>query len=260
MSKGACIIASNSGKMDYIGLAEINASLIRKHLDLPVCLVTTDLDSHSGFDSVIRVQDRPANMRSLRINGDTYSYDWKNDYRISIYDITPYDRTLVLDADYLIMSDTLDAFVACDQEFMIVDTVYDISGNDSFRHDDYLPDLSMRQRWATVLIFERSSKTIFDAAAMVRENYAYYAAMFHLPNRPFRNDYAFTIACHLLNVPSMPYTMCQTPFEADVQADERGFKISYGSSVLRWNSDLHVLNKEIVMNPKTMEPLLYAGI
>lgn len=258
MSKGACIIASNSDKMDYIALAARSAKLIRKHLNLPVTLITTDLACHADFDTVIKVNSKPANMRSLKINNEPYSYDWKNNFRIDVIDISPYDRTVVLDADYLVMGDTLLPFIDCDQEFMIVDTVYDITGNDTFKHDNYLPDLSLRQRWATVMIFEKSAKAVFRAAAMVRDNYSYYAAMFHLPTSPFRNDYAFTIACHLLNVPHMPYVMCQTPFDADIEVDVNGFKITHKNKVLRWKHDLHVMNKSLVVDSSMLESLLHA--
>ena len=102
MSDGACIIASNSGDLDYVGLAAISARLIRKHLNIPVCLLTTDSDSHPDFDAVITIQDRPSSKRSM-LRGDSHiTYEWKNDNRIDAIDHSPWDRTLLIDADYIV--------------------------------------------------------------------------------------------------------------------------------------------------------------
>lgn len=258
MSEGACIIANNSGKMDYIGLASISARLIRKHLKIPVCLITSDLDEHEDFDQVIRTDSKPGSQRTITNGSDVISYEWKNDHRIDSFYLTPYDRTLLLDADYLVMSDALLPMLRCDQEFMIVDSVYDITGNDSFARYRYLPDGSLKQRWATVMAFDKSAKTVFEAADMVRKNYGYYAAMFHWNARQFRNDFVFTVAAHLLSVPDMPFEMNQLASNGVISTDARGLKFATPSSVIRWKADLHVIHKSIAMNPKILEPLLDA--
>ena len=255
MSKGACIIASNSGDLDYIGLAAINAKLIRKHLSIPVCLLTTDIDYHPDFDKVVVIDDRPSSKRSM-LKGNTHiTYEWKNDQRIEAIHYSPWDRTLLLDADYIVMSDLLQPLLACDQPFMIADRVYDVTGRNSFKHLKLLPDKSIKQRWATVMCFNKQAQPIFDATAMVRKDYSYYAAMFDWPNRPFRNDFAFTIAAHLLGVPQFPITMAQLPPDCEVEADAKGLKISYANNVMRWRGDLHVLNKSIALDPSKLGAL-----
>lgn len=252
------MIASNSSDMDYVGLAAINARLIRKHLGIPVCLITTDLTNHDDFDHVIKVDHRPGQTRKIRHDGEIISYEWKNDHRISAIDHTPYERTLLIDADYLVQTDALLPFISCDSDFMIVDEVRDLTAKNSFRNDAYLPDRTLKQRWATVMVFNKDYRAPFDIAAMVRDNYDYYAAMFNWSRRPFRNDFAFTVAAHLLSIPRMPFVMNQISFEAQVQADERGLKIMSYDQIFRWNHDVHVLNKEIAINPKMLEPLLDA--
>ena len=256
MSDGACIIASNSGDLDYVGLAAISARLIRKHLNIPVCLLTTDNDSHPDFDEVKKIGERASSKRSM-LRGDTHiTYEWKNDHRIDAIDHSPWDRTLLIDADYIVASDMLRPLLACDQPFMMIDRVYDVTGRDSFARMRRMPDATIDQRWATVMCFDRSAKAVFDAAAMVRRDYGYYAAMFGFSTKPFRNDYAFTIAAHLLGIPKLPFDMAQLPPDCAITADDRGLKITYANNVLRWRGDLHVLNKDIAIDPSILEPLI----
>lgn len=255
MREGACIIASNSGDLDYIGLAAISARLIRKHLGIPVCLLTPDRSEHAGFDEVIRIEPRASSKRSM-LRGSTHiTYEWKNDHRIEAFHHSPWSRTLLLDADYLVMSDMLAPLLCCDQPFMIIDDVYDVTGRNSFNHLRYLPNKSLRQRWATVMCFDDRAGPVFEAAAMVRANYGYYAAMFNWNNRPFRNDHAFTVAAHLLGIPKLSLTMPQLPPDVEITVDERGLRIIHGGNVLRWNSDLHVLDKSIALDPSILEGL-----
>jgi hypothetical protein len=256
MSEGACIIASNSSDLDYIGLAAINARLIRKHLGLPVCLLTPDRDSHPDFDKVIAIDARPSSKRSMLKGNDHITYEWKNDHRIDAIDHSPWSRTLLLDADYIVMSDLLRPLLDCNESFMMVDSVYDITGRNSFSAMRRLPDGSVDQRWATVMCFDKSAKHVFDAAAMVRQDYGYYAAMFGFSSRPFRNDFAFSIAAHLLGVPKLPFSMAQLPPDCDVVCDRKGMKISHALNLLRWQGDLHVLNKDIAIDPSILEPLI----
>ena len=256
MPEGACIIASNSGDLDYIGLAAINARLIRQHLDIPVCLLTTDISSHPDFDEIICLEPRTYSKRSM-LKGDSHiTYEWKNDHRIDAFHHSPWDRTLLLDADYIVQSDLLASTLRCDSPFMIIDGVYDVTGRRSFGSMERVPDGSLKQRWATVMCFDRSAGHFFDAAAMVRSDYGYYAAMFGWPNRPFRNDFAFTVAAHLLGADAMPYHMPQLPPDALVSVDAKGLRIECAGQVLRWKGDIHILNKDIALDPSMLEALL----
>ena len=256
MSEGACIIASKTGDLDYIGLAAINARLIRKHLGIPVCLLTTDIDVHPDFDEVVIIEERPHSKRSM-LKGNTHiTYEWKNDHRIGAIKHSPWSRTLLLDADYIVSSDLLGPLLACDISFAMIDKVYDITGRNTFVNMRRVPDASIDQRWATVMCFDRTAKPVFDAAAMVRENYGYYAAMFGWPNKPFRNDFAFSVAAHLLAVPKLPFAMPQLPADCMISCDVKGMRINYANNVLRWQGDLHVLNKDIALDPNILEPLI----
>jgi hypothetical protein len=54
--------------------------------------------------------------------------------------------------------------------------------------------------WATILYFTKSemAKTIFDLTSHIKENYEYYRNVYDITESKFRNDYAFSIAVHML--------------------------------------------------------------
>ena len=71
MSKGVLIVALNSttdqkNELDYIRLAQINARLIRKHLRLPVGIIT-DVGA-DGFDEFVFMSKAPATDRHITLN------------------------------------------------------------------------------------------------------------------------------------------------------------------------------------------------
>lgn len=261
MSKGILIFATNStttdGRiLDYVGLASHAARLANKHLDLPVALITADEIESDQFDKIIRTARRDGSKRTTIAGNAAMTYEWHNADRLDALELTPWDRTLVIDADYLVMCDQLRCIVDCDAPFMIAQDVADVTGSDDFKRVKFLPDRTLHQRWATVICFDRSQAAAFQAARMVRENYEYYATMFGWSKQPYRNDYAFTVAAHLLGLPSMPFPMFQLPAFAEIEsADERGLRITHNGKVMRWNHDLHILNKSIALDHSVLENL-----
>ena len=55
--------------------------------------------------------------------------------------------------------------------------------------------------WATAILFKKTqkSKMLFDLVGRIQRNYVYYSKLYHMRERNFRNDYAFTIANNILN-------------------------------------------------------------
>ena len=261
MHKGACIIASNStasdgSVFDYIGLAQRSASLIRKHLKIPVAILTTSLNGIEGFDHVVRLPESKSSNRIINHNNSIITFPWDNDHRIDILDFSPFDRTLLLDADYLVLSDQLLPVLECDLPFMITDDVIDITGRNSFNNMKLMPDKTFMQRWATVMTFDNRARVVFDAARMVRKNYAYYATMFNFSSSLFRNDFVFSIATHLVGIGRFPSKLFQLPINASVEScNGNGLRIKYDNYIMRWNHDVHVLNKDIVINPEILDGL-----
>ena len=94
MSKGILIYAY-SGVNDYIRLAEVSAKLVNKHLNLPVSIVTDESISNNVFDKIIYREK------------DSNNNQWHNKNRYSAYELSPYEQTLLIDADYFVFSNHL---------------------------------------------------------------------------------------------------------------------------------------------------------
>jgi hypothetical protein len=205
-SKGILIYAHNNELIDYIKLATVSSQLATQHLKLPVSLVTDTpslnntsvLDIKDHFEQIILV-DLPSNANKRIVNNTVCSF--LNSNRSSAWDLTPYDQTLLIDADYFIFTDKLNQYWNIDQSFLIS------SGVDYFVEeylgtgDRYIDETSIPMRWATTLMFTKNqeSKLLFDLVSFIKENQQYYSNLYGFDTRMFRNDIAFSIACHTLN-------------------------------------------------------------
>ena len=107
MTTGALIFAFNNEQTDYVALAGWNARNIRRHLNIPVAIVTvcTDPVRLRDFDRVIESRAESGGTRWFEDYQGTVT--WYNAGRTEAFDLSPWDQTLVLDADYVVASDHL---------------------------------------------------------------------------------------------------------------------------------------------------------
>lgn len=182
MSKGCLILADNTDEFDYVGLASLAKDRVEKFLNIP-CIVLSQ-------DTVTE------NTRTFP--GRSGKFTWNNLNRTKAYELSPYDRTLLIDADFFIASDTLTPHIDGDFDFAMVRDMYNPATGAEFKPT--LGNTKIRQLWATVMIFNKSdaAKSIFEMADHVLCHYPYYSRLYGFNSTPLRNDYAFTIACHIL--------------------------------------------------------------
>lgn len=250
MSKGILLVALNSttdqkNELDYVRLAQINANLIRKHLRLPVGIVTDRLCD--GFDELVLVSKAPTADRHVVLENKHESYPWHNDYRRMLFETSPWDQTLLLDADYLIQTDRFLECFEFDAPFQIVNNVYDPTGRNSFDKYKSLPNRTIPQKWATAMYWNRDAKQHFEYANMIAENYQYYARVFGFNPSQYRNDMVFSIVSHMLPSYDIPFKMWMSSGDCKLHSvDSRGIKIEYNNNVQRISNDLHMLSKDIM--------------
>ena len=239
MSKGCIILANDTDEFRYTKLAEIAAARVEQHLKIPVEIVS---------DEVVR-----ENHRTLRNINDKLV--WKNLNRTKIYDITPWDRTLVIDADYIINGNTLLSHLEADFDFAMVRDMYNPMTGDPFQPK--MGYSTIQQMWATVMIFNKSdiAAKIFAMADHVLDHYDYYAKVYCCPPRPLRNDYAFTIACHLVggygngDFALRGYRMANCDFSTEImELNDTDVLVSHAREegkrhIQRLKMDVHVQNK-----------------
>lgn len=192
-SKGVVVFAFNTQDVDYVKLADYTSQLTKHHLGLPITLITDHAAQPDfEYDSVIRVDSKSGNFRSE----GAVKKEWRNFDRYSAYDLSPYDTTILLDSDYLVLDDSLLKLLDQDYDYKLMfnshspnNKLYNLMGN-----------MGLPFVWATVVLFKKSNKSqlYFNFIKRIQENYAYYKTLFNC-NGSYRNDYAFAIANIIIN-------------------------------------------------------------
>lgn len=209
MSKGAFLIARNNGHIDYVKQAVFLAKRIKKYLDIPVSLATDSikyLESAFGvddFDKVIALDyTTEANMRYF-FDGtlSKTSASFKNSNRASVYKLSPYDETLLMDTDYIISNDLLKSVFSSASDFLIYKKSNDIAKVRNESEFDKISDTSVDFYWATIVFFRKTdiNKTFFDLVAHIEQEWNHYRRVYQITSNLFRNDFAFSIAIHIMN-------------------------------------------------------------
>lgn len=207
--------AHNNPEIDYFKIACANALMVKKNLQVPVALVTDEGTIGWGrkalgkdfvdrcFDEVILV-DRDYRFDNKRNFSDTSfttkTLQFYNCNHWEAYELSPFDETLFIDADYLIMSSALSNCWGSNHDVMIDHRIFG-PGNEDKPHSKYIDDLGIRLYWATVIYFRKSefAEFLFSLVREIQENYGYYRDLYNFSSGMFRNDNAFSIAIHTLN-------------------------------------------------------------
>ena len=256
MTVGALLFAFDS-EIKYTKLAVECAKRIKQYLDIPVTLVTNiKLDTDIFENQILVTKPDGKNKRYWTDTGEVTS--WYNFGRNSAIDLTPYDRTLLIDIDYIVNSDSLRSLLNCTQPFLCHQYVHnaDLSKCQIIT----LGSKNTQMWWATVVVFDKSvfSQDVFDCWKMVEQNYKHYANLFGFDYNNFRNDFALSIALLLANGNTIP-DQCDIPWplltaNADIpvtykdntwwieyKVHERGKLIPKKISLK--NQDIHVIGK-----------------
>lgn len=206
MTNGAVIFAQNNSAIDYVKLATFSAKQIQKHLNIPVTLITDNpntVTDHDIFDKIIIISDSNYSQLKKFHDGSINSkqLEWKNYSRSQVYELTPYDKTLVVDSDFIVNSSTLLAAFDIDSDFQIYKKSFDLAGWRNTSSFDRLNQYAIPFYWATAFVFEKNAVTeaFFNLISHIKENWAYYRLLYTIDSTAFRNDFAFSIAIHIMN-------------------------------------------------------------
>lgn len=268
MTTGAIIFAQNNGGIDYVKLADFAAKRVKAYLDIPVSIITDSpgwleesCPAHV-FDQVIIIPDESIYKKEFYDGSLTSKpYAWKNLARPKVYDLTPYDKTLVLDSDYILNSSILKIALERDVDFQIYKNSFDLSGWRDTAPFTRLNSYSIPFYWATVFVFEKSlvTEAFFDLVGYIKSNWVYFRMLYNIDSELFRNDFAFSIAIHIMNgktngefATNLPGTMTYS-LDRDVLIDITDTEMKFlvekkdhlGEYILAKTRgvDVHVMNK-----------------
>ena len=197
LTQGVVIFAFNNEATDYIAMAAWSAKNIRRHLNLPVAVVTDASEEAAKYTFEHIIVTAPDTGGSRHFADYSTTVTWHNAGRINAYELSPFDQTLVLDADYVVASDSLLDVLKIPQQFAAFQNSFDPS---SMTNLETVGEYKMPMWWATVMMFRRGniSQFIFDSMQMVRNNWQHYRDLYGIHQSNYRNDYALSIALGLV--------------------------------------------------------------
>lgn len=268
MTRGVMIYAFNNESIDYWAQAVWCADRVNRCLGLPVTIVTDEASQGSRIcdhDMVFAVPSS-GGMRVYDPERDQRADTWFNGNRFQSFDITPYEQTIVIDSDYVVASDQLNQLFDLPMSVTAIKDVYDITNRDSFRNYQLISNskVGLHHWWATVLFFrkDRVSEHFFTLMQMIRENYRHYSNLYRFRPRPFRNDFAVSVALSVISghVPdaatAIPWPMPNAGADVDItQKDQDLFELTYQcyktqqpKRSLVSGQDFHFMNKKSLQN------------
>jgi hypothetical protein len=209
MTTGAVIFAHNNPGVDYTKMANFAASRVKEFLDIPVTIITdnpqwllSEYPDHV-FDNVITLP--VTDPTTLKAFADGSLHDkklpWKNTTRNQVYNLTPYSKTLVIDSDYIINSSILKIALERDDLFQIYQNSFDLSGWRDTKCFQRINSYAIPFYWATAFVFQKDPvvESFFDLVSYIKANWLYFRTLYNIDVAMFRNDFAFSIAIHIMN-------------------------------------------------------------
>jgi len=218
-SRGFLMFAHNNDQVHYGAIALCNALMIKHNLEnSDVCLITDESTIREikircgeemfekAFDHVVidDSKNRKGNTQERRFNDTRHTnHDllWYNQSRVNAFNLSPFDETILIDCDYLVMNNMFDKVWGIADDYLINKHVVTLEHKSADAVDQRLCPTGIPMYWATCVYFKKTdaAKLLFDLVEHIRNNYEYYQFLYDFSGVVYRNDYAFSIAIHILN-------------------------------------------------------------
>lgn len=253
MNNGVLMFGHNSKDLDYVKISSFSAKLANDNLSVPVSLIT-DYDSLQSTDADLKVFDQVIIKEKPQVTNSRMIcekvIEFNNTNRSDAFNLTPYERTLLIDSDLLLYSNVLGNYWNYNSDFLICEGM-NIIGYDNNFLDSVISKESIPCSYATAIFFSKTknAKRIFELVEYIRENWKYFYDLYGMASTSFRNDFAFSIANHILNgfknpdnlLPKILITSAQTT--VDFLDTKRIILNNNGLKVELSDVDVHIWNK-----------------
>lgn len=222
MSRGILMFGINNETIDYLKLCFLNAKLIKKNMgDIPISVVTSEfsltwdwaVENREKIDQICDLiilegdggLSDSVQSTNKRIFRNTQYYS-KTDVFINLsrsdaYSLSPYDETLLIDCDYFVLSDSLNQCWDSVEDILIAKDAVHLNYQPLDSTEWRLSPYGIRMFWATVIYFKKTEKAkiLFDLVNHIKYNWKFYSLVYDFPGGLYRNDFAFSIAIHMLS-------------------------------------------------------------
>jgi hypothetical protein len=251
-SKGVVFFAHNTADVDYVRIADISARLVEQHLNLPITLITdTQSNPKYNYDHVVRVEYRGNNFRNDHISKETKQ--WKNHGRYTAYEHSPYDNTLLIDTDYLVLDNSLLKLMELDYDYRIMEH----SNSSAETMPTRMGIVGLPYLWATVVMFRKCprSEMFFNLIGRIQRNWAYYRNLFMVDGTSYRNDYAFAMSNTIINgyslttkniIPWKMFTVVQEVVRMDTNLKDKIIVRLKDLAITIPKHNVHIMDKDFL--------------
>ena len=197
MNKGYIVLAENTTSTNYIECAEALAISMKIAMpDSNITLVTNGVSMCNAFDNVVELPygDLAPDSKWKLIN------DWQ------VYDASPYDYTIKLEADMYIPADINYWFdILSLKDVCICTTIRDYKNNmsDSRVYRKFIDDNNLPDVYNAITYFKKSdmAKTFFLIVKDIFEHWDDYKTILRCNKQEeVTTDWAYAIASHILGV------------------------------------------------------------
>ncbi len=217
-NNGVTFFAYNNEQIDYIRLAVLAASAVKKHMkNNQTCLITnkssldwstksiTNKVLNKAFDHIISEEpDHKPNIRKFYDSPwATFECQFENWNKNDVIKLTPFDKTLMLDVDFLVNNNFLDVPFGIEEPLMLYTDAITLRNERPFHllerklHKNGIPML-----WSTAIYFDKNDEVVqlfFELWGHIKDNWDFYRYLYGFSTKIYRTDFAVSIATHVLN-------------------------------------------------------------
>lgn len=197
MSRGYVIIAQNTTDVDYVYCAETLAMSIRNVMPYAdITLISDDVDDSKYFDKVVALPygDLAKDSKWKLIN------DWQ------VYDASPYDETIKLEADMIVPRNIDYWWDVLSLKDVVVSThIRDFKGNlsDCMVYRRFIENNKLPNTYNSITYFKKSetAQRFFNIVRDVFEYWPDYRGLLQSKiDEEVSTDWAYSLACHIIGI------------------------------------------------------------
>jgi hypothetical protein len=259
MTQGFLLFAHDNESVGYGLMAYWQAKRIAKHLNKPTSIVTDSATAQhldqtvkawrDVFDKIILIESS-ATQTKIYIDREL---TFHNIDRVTAWDLTPYNETIVIDTDIIIQSNKFNQLWNYTHDLIVCKNSPNLYGEYS-EEFKWISEKTLPFFWATACYFRKTdeSKLFFDHCKYIKEHYSWFKHVYDLSSGPVRNDFIWSIALHNLSnkenfewAPTIPWPLYHTESKDHILKmtdQETRFLTPKGLCLVK-GQDVHVLNK-----------------
>jgi len=215
-NRGVCIIAYNNNQLDYVQFAHMTAAYVKANMKNNHTTLITDVGTNAYMESSVPTEIHEACFDNVVVEDIEHEHNprkhmdspwtefnaqFSNKNKNNIFNLTPYDKTLLIDSDLFVMNNFYDYVFDTDIPVALHRNAIYLEGQPPYLNEQQLNEGGIHHWWSTAVYFDKSeeSEIFFNIWAHVKENWNYYALLYQFPPALFRTDFCVSVAAHMLN-------------------------------------------------------------